>query len=54
MDSLTEALTMPTRLVNALVAARHKELSATVRAMEINRMAAAPVTNGNHNGHHIE
>ncbi|MEP6986863.1 MAG: DUF1003 domain-containing protein [Chloroflexota bacterium] len=54
MDSLTEALTMQTRLVNALVAARHKELSATVRAMEINRMAAMPVTNGNHNGHHIE
>ncbi len=54
MDSLTEALTMQTRLVNALVAARHKELSATVRAMEINRMAAMPVTSGNHNGHHIE
>ena len=54
MDSLTEALTMQTRLVNALVAARHKELSATVRAMEINRMATMPVTNGNHNGHHIE
>ncbi len=54
VDSLTEALTMQTRLVNALVAARHKELSATVRAMEINRMAAVPVTNGNHNGHHIE
>ncbi len=54
MDSLTEALTMQTRLVNALVAARHKELSATVRAMENSRMAAMPVTNGNHNGHHIE
>ena len=56
MDSLTEALTMQTRLVNALVAARHKELSATVRAMEINRMQAVPVpvANGNHNGHHIE
>lgn len=54
VDSLTEALTMQTRLVNALVAARHKELSATVRAMENNRMAAMPVTNGNHNGHHIE
>lgn len=54
VDSLTEALTMQTRLVNALVAARHKELSATVRAMEINRMAAVPVLNGNHNGHHIE
>ena len=54
IDSLTEALTMQTRLVNALVAARHKELSATVRQMEINRMAAMPVPNGNHNGHHIE
>ncbi len=54
MDSLTEALTMQTRLVNALVAARHKELSATVRAIEINRTASVPVTNGNHNGHHIE
>lgn len=55
MDSLTEALTMQTRLVNALVAARHKELSATVRAMEINRMGATmPVAAGSRNGHHIE
>ncbi len=55
MDSLTEALTMQTRLVNALVAARHKELSATVRAMEISRMGATmPVAVGNRNGHHIE
>ncbi len=54
MDSLTEALTMQTRLVNALVAARHKELSATVRAMENSRMQAVPVMSGNHNGHHIE
>ncbi|MCA0458687.1 MAG: DUF1003 domain-containing protein [Chloroflexi bacterium] len=53
VDSLTEALTMQTRLVNALVAARHKELSATVRAMEINRMGAVPVAS-NRNGHHIE
>jgi uncharacterized membrane protein len=37
VDSLTEALVMQTRLVNALVAARHKELSATVRAIEFNR-----------------
>lgn len=37
VDSLAEALTMQTKLVNALVAARHKELSATVRAMENNR-----------------
>ena len=54
MDSLTEALTMQTRLVNALVAARHKELSATVRAMENSRMQAVPVMSTNHNGHHIE
>jgi uncharacterized membrane protein len=54
MDSLTEALTMQTRLVNALVAARHKELSATVRQMEMNRMAAMPVAGASHNGHHIE
>jgi uncharacterized membrane protein len=37
VDGLTEALMVQTRLVNALVAARHKELSATVRAMEFNR-----------------
>ncbi len=54
VDSLTEALTMQTRLVNALVAARHKELSATVRAMEINRMGTMPVVASNRNGHHIE
>lgn len=48
MDSLTEALTMQTRLVNALVAARQKELSATVRAMETTRHAHG---NGNGNGH---
>jgi uncharacterized membrane protein len=54
IDSLTEALTMQTRLVNALVAARHKELSATVRQMEMNRMAAMPVASASHNGHHIE
>ena len=38
VDSLTEALTMQTRLVNALVEARRKELSATVRAMENGRL----------------
>jgi uncharacterized membrane protein len=37
IDNLAEALTMQTRLVNALVSARQKELSATVRAMEHNR-----------------
>jgi uncharacterized membrane protein len=34
IDTLTEALTMQTRLVNALVEARRKELNATVRVME--------------------
>jgi uncharacterized membrane protein len=34
IDSLTEALTMQTRLVNVLVEARRKELNATVRMME--------------------
>ena len=34
MDTLTEALTMQTRLVNALVTARRQELNATVRMME--------------------
>jgi uncharacterized membrane protein len=33
IDSLTEALTMQTRLVNVLVEARRKELNATVRMM---------------------
>lgn len=37
IDGLNEALTMQTRLVNALVEARRKELSATVRAIETNR-----------------
>ncbi len=58
MDSLTEALTLQTRLVNALVEARRKELSATIRAMEVNRMANCLPTNGsvpmNGNGQHIE
>lgn len=38
IDGLNEALTMQTRLVNALVEARRKELSATVRAIETNRL----------------
>ncbi len=47
MDTLTDALTIQTKLVNALVEARRKELSATVRMMEHAR-------NGDHgdsNGH---
>jgi uncharacterized membrane protein len=34
LDNLTDALTVQTRLVNALVEARRKELSATIRVME--------------------
>jgi uncharacterized membrane protein len=34
IDSLTDALTVQTKLVNALVAARRQELSATVRTIE--------------------
>jgi uncharacterized membrane protein len=34
LDLLTDALTIQTRLVNALVEARRKELNATVRVME--------------------
>lgn len=34
VDDLSEALTMQTKLVSALVAARRQELSATIRAME--------------------
>jgi uncharacterized membrane protein len=34
IDNLTDALTVQTRLVNALVEARRKELSATIRVME--------------------
>lgn len=41
LDTLSEALTMQTRLVNALIAARQKELNATVRAMEYNRVNSA-------------
>lgn len=37
IDDLTNALAMQTRLVNALVAARRQELSATVRAIENTR-----------------
>jgi uncharacterized membrane protein len=34
IDGLAEAVTVQTKLVNALVAARRHELSATVRAIE--------------------
>jgi uncharacterized membrane protein len=37
LDVLTDALTNQTRLVNALVAARRQELTATVRAIETAR-----------------
>lgn len=37
LDAMTDALTNQTRLVNALVAARRQELSATVRAIETAR-----------------
>lgn len=42
IDTLTDALTMQTRLVNALVEARRKELNATVRLIEQTRAAEAP------------
>jgi uncharacterized membrane protein len=44
IDMLTESLTMQTRLVNALVDARRKELNATVRMIE--RVSAQPGGNG--------
>ena len=44
MDVLTDALTIQTKLVNALVEARRKELSATVRMIEHNKR------DGNNNG----
>ena len=37
MDVLTDALTIQTKLVNALVEARRKELNATVRMIEHKR-----------------
>ncbi|MCK6578409.1 MAG: DUF1003 domain-containing protein [Anaerolineae bacterium] len=46
IDSLTDALTMQTRLVNALVEARRKELNATVRLIEHARSGEA--ANGAH------
>lgn len=47
IDSLTDALTMQTRLVNALVEARRKELNATVRMIEQVRSTDVH-TNGQH------
>lgn len=46
VDNLVDALSMQTRLVNALVEARRKELSATVRAMESNGLVLS-------NGHRV-
>ena len=46
MDSLTDALLVQTRLVNALVEARRKELNATVRVMERAHTDHTVVTNG--------
>ncbi|MBC6936219.1 MAG: DUF1003 domain-containing protein [Chloroflexi bacterium] len=43
IDALAEALSMQTRMVNALVEARRKELSATVRVMESALPAARKV-----------
>jgi uncharacterized membrane protein len=48
IDTLTDALTMQTRLVNALVEARRKELNATVRMIEQVRSGDGNV---NVNGH---
>lgn len=44
VDTLTEALAIQNKMMNALIEARRKELSATVRAMEVNRSS---VVNGN-------
>src|SRR5690606_6495902 len=52
LDSLTEALTTQTHMVNALVAARRQELSATVRVMEHARGGEGVVYNRTANGQH--
>ncbi|MFN8378478.1 MAG: DUF1003 domain-containing protein [Anaerolineae bacterium] len=44
IDTLTDALSMQTRLVNALVEARRKELNATVRLIEQTRAAETPAS----------
>jgi uncharacterized membrane protein len=41
IDSLTDALIVQTKLVNALVEARRKELSATVKLMDAARQNGA-------------
>lgn len=46
IDTLTDALSMQTRLVNALVEARRKELNATVRLIEQTRAAEVPAQAG--------
>ncbi len=46
IDTLTDALTLQTRLVNALVEARRKELNATVRLMEQTRTNEPHLPNG--------
>lgn len=47
IDTLTDALTMQTRLVNALVEARRKELNATVRMIEQTRASESPAVSPN-------
>jgi uncharacterized membrane protein len=50
VDALVEGMTMQTRLVNALVAARRQELNATVRLIETQRREEHPdgrASNGN-------
>jgi len=46
IDTLTDALAMQTRLVNALVEARRKELNATVRLIEHARSSEPTSANG--------
>jgi uncharacterized membrane protein len=48
IDSLTDALTMQTRLVNVLVEARRKELNATVKLIEKQRESGDAVATGAH------
>ncbi len=50
MDMMSDAIGIQTKLVNALVEARRKELSATVRIMEHARGAELPSNNGSADG----
>ena len=50
IDTLTDAMSMQTRLVNALVEARRKELNATVRMIEHARSADVNPVASNGNG----